>query len=93
MPHTWGGSEAEPVAAVPPCLLPTFAAGTVLAGFVDVAMTAAFSMLGDAAIFSEEDLFRKSYGDFWSITASDTKRDTERRYWRCAPIIIWLISV
>ena len=57
MPQTWGGSEAEPVAAVPPCLLPPFATGVVLAVFVDVATTAAFSVLGVPAIFSEEDFF------------------------------------
>lgn len=62
MPHTWGGSEAEPVAAMPPCLLPPFAAGVVLAVFVDVAMTAAFSGLEGAAIFLNEVFLRKSYG-------------------------------
>ena len=69
MPHTWGGSEAEPVAAVPPCLLPPFATGVVLAVFVDVATTAAFSVLGGPAISSEEDFFHKWYGDWWSNIA------------------------
>lgn len=59
MPHTWGGSEAEPVAAVPPCLLPPFDAGVVLTGFVDVATTVAFSVLGGAAISFEEEFFKK----------------------------------
>lgn len=58
MPHTWGGSEAEPVAAVPPCLLPPFAAGVVLTDFVDVATTEAFSVLGGPAIFSEEEFLK-----------------------------------
>lgn len=59
MPHTWGGSEAEPVAAVPPCLLPPFDAGVVLTVFVDVATTAAFSVLGGPAISFEEGFFKK----------------------------------
>lgn len=59
MPHTWGGSEAEPVAAVPPCLLPPFDAGVVLTVFVDAATTAAFSVLGGPAIFFEEEFFKK----------------------------------
>lgn len=69
MPHTWGGSEAEPVAAVPPCLLPPFAAGVVLAVFVDAATTVAFSVLGGPAIFSKKDFFHKSYRDCWANIA------------------------
>lgn len=59
MPHTWGGSEAEPVAAVPPCLLPPFNAGVVLTGFVEAATTAPFSVLGGPTISFEEEFFKK----------------------------------
>lgn len=50
MPHTWGGSDAEPVAAVPPCLLPPFAAVVVLTALVDVAVLVSFSVLDCPAI-------------------------------------------
>lgn len=75
MPHTWGGSEAEPVAAVPPCLLPPFDAGVVLTGFVDVATTATFSVLGGPAISFEEEFFKKI-----TETAGLVKR-YGARYW------------
>lgn len=43
MPHTWGGSDADPVPAVPPFLLPVFdpdVAPTVFACVVAVAAAA-----------------------------------------------------
>lgn len=41
MPHTWGGSDADPVPAVPPFLLPVFDPGVAPTVFACVAVAVA----------------------------------------------------